>query len=247
MGPNKDQVIRNGYKINGWEFHTKEYGSGKSTINTGVYVQGDAVDALRSAFYGEVEEIIELSYKGTLGGCINLFKCRWFDSEKGMRVDRHGIVDIDLHMSTYEHAPFVLPTQVSQVYYTPSPGRKRDRTPADWQVVIHIPARNRIQLLDNEVYQEEIEQRPINPLEADNDLYLIEAGIEADEVEPDSLHVPDLVQLDVDDETKHEDKSEEEDGYDSPIHVGNESDSDNGEQGCVFCFFTFYNDIYLLI
>ena len=185
MGPNKDQVIRNGYKINGWEFHTKAYGSGKSTTNTGVCVQGDVVDALGCAFYGEVEEIIELSYKGTLGGCINLFKCCWFDSEKGMRVDRHGIIDIDLHMSTYVNAPFVLPTQVSQVYYTPSPGRKRVRTPADWQVVIHIPARNCIQLLDNEVYQEEILQRPINIMEADNDLYLLEGGIEVDEAELD--------------------------------------------------------------
>ena len=94
-------------------------------------------------------------------------------------------------------------------------------------------------------------------MEADNDLYLLEAGIEADEVELDSLHVPDVVQLDVDDETEHEDESEEEDGYDSPIHVGNESDSDNDEQGYVFCFFIFtmifaclfdayYNDIHFL-
>ena len=43
--------------------------------------------------------------------------------------------------------------------------------------------------------------------------------------------MPDDVQLFIDDETEHEDESEENDGYDSSIHVGNESDSDNDEQG----------------
>ncbi|KAL8147861.1 hypothetical protein AgCh_005258 [Apium graveolens] len=97
MGPDMDQVSRNGYKVNGYEFHTKAYGWGKRTTNSGVCVQGDCYDELNHAFYGELEEIIELSYKGTYGGYINLFKCRWFDSEKGIRVDRHGIVDIDVH------------------------------------------------------------------------------------------------------------------------------------------------------
>ncbi|KAJ8641022.1 hypothetical protein MRB53_017716 [Persea americana] len=132
MGPDRDQVCRNGYKVNGYDFHTKTYACGKRTTNTRVCVQGECYNELGHAFYGELEEIIELSYKGTYGGQINLFKCRWFDSEKGIRVDRHGIANIDVHRSAYINAPFVLPTQTLQVYYTPSPIRKRDRPPADW-------------------------------------------------------------------------------------------------------------------
>ncbi|KAL8135872.1 hypothetical protein AgCh_010474 [Apium graveolens] len=121
MGPDMDQVCRNGYKVNGYEFHTKAYGRGKRTTNTGLCVQGDSYIELGQAFYGELEEIIELSDKGTYGGYINLFKCRWFDTEKGIRVDRHGIVDIDVHKFAYSNEPFILPSQTKQVYYTPSP------------------------------------------------------------------------------------------------------------------------------
>ena len=52
MGPNKEQRSYNGYKVNGWEFHTKKYGCGKSTTNTGVCVIGDCADELGRAFYG---------------------------------------------------------------------------------------------------------------------------------------------------------------------------------------------------
>ncbi|KAK1404226.1 DUF4216 domain-containing protein [Heracleum sosnowskyi] len=141
LGPDMDQVSRNGYKVNGYEFHTKAYGHGKRTTNSGVCVLGDCYNELSHAFYGELKEIIELSYKGTYGGYINLFKCRWFDSENGIRVDKHEIVDINVHRSAYYNDPFVLPTQTKQVYFTSSPGRKRDRPPSDWQAVIHTPTR----------------------------------------------------------------------------------------------------------
>ena len=87
MGPDMDQVTRSGYKVNGFDFHTKTYGIGKRTTNTGVFVEGDCYNEVGHAFYGELEEIIELSYKGAYGGQINLFRCRWFDTEKGIRVD----------------------------------------------------------------------------------------------------------------------------------------------------------------
>ncbi|KAK1361241.1 hypothetical protein POM88_045715 [Heracleum sosnowskyi] len=130
LGPDMDQVSRNGYKVNGYEFHTKAYGHGKRTTNPGVCVLGDCYNELSHAFYGELEEIIELSYKGTYGGYINLFNCRWFDSEKGIRVDNHGIIDIDVHRSAYSNDPFVLPTQTKQVYFTPSPGGDASKTRA---------------------------------------------------------------------------------------------------------------------
>ncbi|KAK1381858.1 hypothetical protein POM88_019593 [Heracleum sosnowskyi] len=34
MGPDRDQVSRNGYKVNGYDFHTKSYGLSKRTTNS---------------------------------------------------------------------------------------------------------------------------------------------------------------------------------------------------------------------
>ncbi|KAJ8629857.1 hypothetical protein MRB53_023180 [Persea americana] len=63
MGPDRDQVCHNSYKVNGYDFHTKTYARKKRTTNTGVCVQGDCYNELGRAFYEELEQIIELTYK----------------------------------------------------------------------------------------------------------------------------------------------------------------------------------------
>ncbi|KAK1398135.1 hypothetical protein POM88_007998 [Heracleum sosnowskyi] len=63
MRPDMDQISRNSYKVNGYEFHTKAYGRGKRTTNSGMCVLGDCYNELSHAFYGELEKILELSYK----------------------------------------------------------------------------------------------------------------------------------------------------------------------------------------
>ncbi|KAJ8650351.1 hypothetical protein MRB53_003374 [Persea americana] len=198
MGPDRDQVCRNGYKVNGYDFHTKTYACGKRTTNTGVCVQGDCYNEL---------------------------------GQKGIRVDQHGITDIDVHKSTYVNAPFVLPTQTLQVYYTPNPIRKRDRPPADWQVVIHTPTRTRVQLIDGEFYQEEMLHRPpVINVDDNNELNQFVGGDESDELDPESVPVP------VDSETEEEEllteidtdtESKEDDGYESPHDVQDDSESNN--------------------
>ncbi|KAL8116910.1 hypothetical protein AgCh_023190 [Apium graveolens] len=159
MGPDMEQVSRNGYKVNGYEFHTK------------------------ADRHGELEKIIELSYKSTYEGYIILVKCQWFDSEKGIRVDRHGIVDIDVHKSAYSNEPFVLPTQTKQVYYTPSPGKRRDRPD-----VINVD--------DNEVIQLDggDESHEIDP-----NLKLVSDDIEEEEEED----------IDTDEEEEEEEQEQE--------------------------------------
>nr|XP_017240695.1 PREDICTED: uncharacterized protein LOC108213418 isoform X2 [Daucus carota subsp. sativus] len=232
MGPDKDQVSCNGYKVNGYEFHTKAYGFGKRTTNSGVCLQGDSCNELNQVFYGELEEIIELSYKGTYGGHINLLKCRWFDLEKGRRVDRHGIVDIDLHKSAYSNEPFVLPTQTTQVYYTPTPGRKRDRPPANWQVVIHTPARRREEVIAGDVYQEQTLHRPNVINVEDDEVIQLDDENEAHEIDPELLLVADDIDTDNEElltDTDTEIDTDEDDGYESAKEDDSDSDSsDNG-------------------
>ncbi|XP_074352803.1 uncharacterized protein LOC141691955 [Apium graveolens] len=218
MGPDKDQVIRNGYKVNGYNFHTKAYGHGKRTINSGVCVQGDCYNELNQSFYGELEEIIEFSYRGTYGGHINLFKCRWFDSEKGKHVDKHDIIDIDHHKSAYSNEPFVLPTQTTQVYYTPSPGRKRDRPPADWQVVIHTPARRREEVVDGEIYQEQMLNRPTVIEVDDNEVIELDGGDDPREIDSELILVPDDIELEEEElltDSDTDSGTDEDDGYES--------------------------------
>ncbi|KAK1351544.1 hypothetical protein POM88_054231 [Heracleum sosnowskyi] len=117
MGPDRDQVSRNGYKVNGYDFHTKAYGLNKRTTNSGVCVQGDCYNELSHAFYGELEEIIELSAS-----------------------------------------------------------RKRDRPPADWQVVIHTPARKRQEVVDGEFFQESILYTPVVINVDDDEIIQLDGG-----------------------------------------------------------------------
>ncbi|WOG93899.1 hypothetical protein DCAR_0313187 [Daucus carota subsp. sativus] len=192
MGPDKDQVSCNGYKVNGYEFHTKAYGFGKRTTNSGVCLQGDSCNELNQVFYGELEEIIELSYKGTYGGHINLLK----------------------------------------LYYTPTPGRKRDRPPANWQVVIHTPARRREEVIAGDVYQEQTLHRPNVINVEDDEVIQLDDENEAHEIDPELLLVADDIDTDNEElltDTDTEIDTEEDDGYESAKEDDSDSDSsDNG-------------------
>ena len=44
-------------------------------------------DKMESDYYGILEKVIKLSYIG--GNSIILFKCQWFDTDNGMKVDPH--------------------------------------------------------------------------------------------------------------------------------------------------------------
>ena len=126
------------------------------------------------------------------------------------------------------NAPFVLPSQTQQVYYTRTPTRKRDRPPIDWQVVVHTPARNRVQVVDGAVYQEEMLHNPlIINIDDNNQLNNLERGGE-DEMDLDTVQQLDDTDSEEEDllsETNTE--SEATDGYDSPHIIDSDSESDS--------------------
>ncbi|KAK1400174.1 hypothetical protein POM88_010037 [Heracleum sosnowskyi] len=146
MGPDRDQVSRNGYKVNGYDFHTKSYGLSKRTTNS--------------------------------------------------------------------------------VYYTPSAGKKRDRPPADWQVVIHTPARKREEVVDGEFYQEPMLHSPVVINVDDDEIIQLDGGDDPQEIDPQLILVSDNEEeeeLLTDTDTDLE--NEEDDGYESARE--DDSDSDN--------------------
>ncbi|KAK8946630.1 hypothetical protein KSP39_PZI007428 [Platanthera zijinensis] len=48
----------NGYFVNGYRFHTLKYGEGKSTMNSGVCVNGSYYNDSNEDYYGELLEIL---------------------------------------------------------------------------------------------------------------------------------------------------------------------------------------------
>ncbi|XP_074577237.1 uncharacterized protein LOC141833653 [Curcuma longa] len=133
------------YFINGYIFHTQEYGMGKSTMNSGVCVQSSENDRASASndFYGLLDEIIEIEYPGPEMKVI-LFMCRWFDPIRGMKVHpQYKLVEINHKRFYRRYEPFVLAQQAIQVFYASYPSLRRDKI--DWWVVCKTKARSKIE------------------------------------------------------------------------------------------------------
>ncbi|XP_042379879.1 uncharacterized protein LOC121972257 [Zingiber officinale] len=143
-GPNRRVSSHKGYFVNGFKFETMEYGRFKATSNYGVCVLGSTINEYEVDYYGVLEEILELNYYG-LKDVIVLFKCHWYDtSDKGMKVHRLGLVEINHKSKLNTNDPFILAAQAQQVYYTRSPTIKQERN--DWVTACKVKARGKFDI-----------------------------------------------------------------------------------------------------
>jgi hypothetical protein len=96
LGPKRKVKCYNGYFVNGYVFHTEEYGHEKKTYNNVVCVKGSTSSELEVDYYGRLEEVVELQYHSEQNR-VFLFKCYWYDTtDRGIRVDSHyGLVEIN--------------------------------------------------------------------------------------------------------------------------------------------------------
>ena len=62
LGPERKVKCYNGYFVNGYVFHTEEYGHGRKTYNSGICVKGSISSELKVDYYGRLEEVVELQY-----------------------------------------------------------------------------------------------------------------------------------------------------------------------------------------
>ena len=130
-GPSKSVTSYNGLIVNGYRFHTKDYGQNKATMNSGVCVRGNIYGENDLDYYGIVEDVLELSYLGNHNK-VFILQCHWFDPISGVNVDeRYGLVDIKYKSRLRSNEPFILAEQAQQVYYTKYPQRG-SRASGEW-------------------------------------------------------------------------------------------------------------------
>jgi len=62
LGHERKVKCYNEYFVNGYVFHTEEYGHGRKTYNNCVCVKGSTCSELEVDYYGRLEEVVELQY-----------------------------------------------------------------------------------------------------------------------------------------------------------------------------------------
>ncbi|CAA0810941.1 Unknown protein [Striga hermonthica] len=137
LGPNSDVITWRGYDINGYSFYTKERDDKSTMQNSGVSLVADSIHFssakdknplyASSSYYGIIEEIWELNY---IKFKVPVFKCKWVDSNNGVKLDEWGFTLVDFSKEGYKNEPFVVASQAKQVFYVTDPCDK------NWLVVL---------------------------------------------------------------------------------------------------------------
>ena len=79
-----------------------------------------------------------------------MFKCKWVNNKRGVRVDDDGFTLVNFSTHGYVSEPFILATQANQVFFVEDPKDPR------WHIVLH--GKRRILGVENVVDEEEYNQ-----------------------------------------------------------------------------------------
>ncbi|KAK1393806.1 hypothetical protein POM88_012862 [Heracleum sosnowskyi] len=161
-GPDMPVISYQGYDVNGYSFYTQCQDNKSTVQNSGVSVEASSTEFergnsltsrdIKKSYYRVIEEIWELDYKDFK---VALFKCKWCDIKRGVRVDESGFILVDFSRFGYEDDSFIFATQVKQVFYI--------RDPADTRWSIVLQSKRRILGIDNVEDEEEYNQFDENP------------------------------------------------------------------------------------
>jgi len=197
-------------------------------MNSGVCVLGSCYNDIEKDYYGMLEEIIELEYMGAQNKVV-LFKCHWYETEKGVKVHpRHGFVEVNKTSRHPTDDVFVLAEQANQVYYANYPSKKK--TLHDWWVASKVKPSGAPEIptieLNDIAFQEDailiqvdiaygnVDDEPIN---------LVDGAI-VEEIDPSELRHEESPTLLDEEEEEEEDEEVESEEKDS-----NEDDSEEPE------------------
>nr|XP_027096067.1 uncharacterized protein LOC113715963 [Coffea arabica] len=155
-GPNVVGLKYERYIVNGFRFHTKNLESKRKNQNSGVIVTAITSSFASTkdmnpvssdlAYYGVLKDILELDYGG--GQRVVLFDCDWVSKGKRLKQDDDGFTLVNFMNVKRHHEPFVLASQVKQVFYVEDPLDK------GWNVVIPTVPRDDLKMdpIDVEMY-----------------------------------------------------------------------------------------------
>ena len=97
-----------------------------------------------SECYGIIKQIFELYYPGVVGLRIVLFRCDWYDStmDKGVRINRSGIVDVNRSRRYGKYDPFIFASQADQVCFISYP--RLSQKNSDWYATMQMQPRGKV-------------------------------------------------------------------------------------------------------
>ena len=177
-GPQRAARRFTGYVVNGLRFHTKKRDGKCTTQNSGVHLMALTTSFSSTkdknpivgevSYYGAIEEIIEVDYWGALS--VVLFRCIWYQKDK----DCHGLTRVNFNKIYQKEDPFVLATQVQQVFYIQDCSEKNlyfvvRRLPRDYNDIEEETDPLLEEAVNADMYQEL--EFPINTLPDDNSWY----------------------------------------------------------------------------
>ncbi|XP_052728168.1 uncharacterized protein LOC128195186 [Vigna angularis] len=135
--PNFDVICWSGYDINNCSFYTKSEDDKSTMQNSGVMVVAESMHFSSSkdkhpimasmCYFGVIEDIWMIDYTSFR---VPVFKCKWVDSNNGVKTDDLGFTLVDLHKAKYTDEPFIMASQAKQVFYVNDPSNKR------WSIVL---------------------------------------------------------------------------------------------------------------
>lgn len=130
-GPGSIIDLYSGCISNGVRFHTRDRESRRRCQNSGLVVEGNH-KGMNINFYGYLCKIWELRYLH--GGTVVLFECEWYNIGQRSRIyNDECVTSIDVSRLWYKDDPFVLPSQVRQVFYVNDTSKGKN-----WRVVERV-------------------------------------------------------------------------------------------------------------
>nr|KYP38258.1 hypothetical protein KK1_040505 [Cajanus cajan] len=84
-------------------------------------------------YFGVIEDIWEVDY-GPFR--VPVFKCKWVDSNSGVKIDEFGFTLVDLNKVGHKEEPFIMAIQVKLVFYVTGPSNNR------WSVALQGRSNN---------------------------------------------------------------------------------------------------------
>ncbi|KAL0367306.1 UNVERIFIED_CONTAM: hypothetical protein Sradi_3620700 [Sesamum radiatum] len=170
-GPIQHAKRYNACIVGGCRYRVKSKDIDKKTQCSGVVVNADTLSFASAkdlnprcgtvSYYGVLKDILEIQY--TKDTQFLMFECDWVDNEKGLKQDEFKFTLVNFNHLMYNKnlptdEPFVLASQVQQVWYIPDPSE------VDWNVVVTMTRR------DNYDVYSTIEAEPHSRVQLDDNI-----------------------------------------------------------------------------